>query len=258
LHAVHLEALRALDCAEPPELFVSQTPFVNAGAYGMHHPFIVINSGTLSLMDDDELCSVVGHELGHIMSGHALYHTLLVMLLNVGLGFLPTLAGIALGPIRMGLLEWYRKSELSCDRAGLLASQRPEAALRVFLKLAGGGPADQMSLDAFLDQAREYDASTGAVDRAFKVLNTLGQQHPFATLRAAALLEWIETGHYDRILRGEYRRRDRDAHPHGTRQGLRDAADYYAREARTAVTDVVGSARRAAQSLKETLKKPED
>ena len=33
--------------------------------------------------------------------------------------------------IIQGLNEWYRKSELSCDRAGLLCGQDPKAALRV-------------------------------------------------------------------------------------------------------------------------------
>src|SRR5207244_7003998 len=62
----------------------------------MDKPFIVINSGTLKLLDDDELRNVLGHELGHVMSGHALYHTILVIILNVSLGALPFLAGIAI------------------------------------------------------------------------------------------------------------------------------------------------------------------
>src|SRR2546426_3241608 len=81
-------------------MFISKTPVVNAGAYGMERPFIVINSGALKLLDDDEMRALLGHEVGHVMSGHALYHTLLVLILNVSLGFLPFLAGIALLPIR--------------------------------------------------------------------------------------------------------------------------------------------------------------
>ena len=125
LNALYTDVLTSLDWPERPELFVSQTPFVNAGAYGMDHPFIVINSGALKLLDDDEMRTLLGHELGHVMSGHALYHTLLVLLLNVSLAALPFLAGIAILPIQLALLEWFRKSELSSDRAGLLACQDP-------------------------------------------------------------------------------------------------------------------------------------
>src|SRR5436190_22483868 len=89
LNALYTDVLTSLDWSDRPELFVSQTPFVNAGAYGMDHPFIVINSGALKLLDDDEMRTLLGHELGHVMSGHALYHTILVLILFVGLNFLP-------------------------------------------------------------------------------------------------------------------------------------------------------------------------
>src|SRR6266705_907393 len=147
LNALYADVLTTLDWPERPDLFVSQTPFVNAGAYGMERPFIVINSGALKLLDDDEMRTLLGHEVGHVMSGHALYHTILALILSVGFSSLPFIAGIALLPVRYALLEWYRKSELSSDRAGLLASQDPQAALRMFLKMAGGGDMTQMDLD---------------------------------------------------------------------------------------------------------------
>src|SRR3989441_225198 len=153
----------------------------------MDRPFVVINSGTLRLLDDDEVRNVLGHELGHVMSGHALYHTILVLILNVSLGALPFLAGIAILPIQLALLEWFRKSELSSDRAGLLACQDPTASLRVNLKFAGGGDMSQMDLNAFLVQAKEFEDAGGALDRIFKILGVLGRSHPFNTVRAAEL-----------------------------------------------------------------------
>src|SRR5712692_6316281 len=211
MNALYTDVLTSLDWSERPELFVSQTPFVNAGAFGMDRPFIVINSGALRLLDDDEMRALLGHELGHVMSGHALYRTILVLILNVSFASLPFLAGIALLPIRIALLEWYRKSELSSDRAGLLAVQDPHAAMRMHLKMAGGGDMKQMDLNAFLVQAKEYEEAGGALDRIFQILNTLDRTHPFSTLRAAELQRWIEAGHYERILGGEYTRRGPDA-----------------------------------------------
>src|SRR5881296_840024 len=168
MNALYTDVLTSLDWSERPELFVSQTPFVNAGAYGMDRPFIVINSGALNLLDDDEMRVLLGHAVGHVMSGHALYHTILVLILNVSFASLPFLAGIALLPIRIALLEWYRKSELSSDRAGLLASQDATASLRMFLKMAGGGDMKEMDLGTYLEQAKEYEESGGALDRMFK------------------------------------------------------------------------------------------
>jgi len=255
LNALYTDVLTSLDWSERPELFVSQTPFVNAGAFGMDKPFIVINSGALRLLDDDELRALLGHELGHIMSGHALYRTILVLILNVSFASLPFLAGIALLPIRIALLEWYRKSELSSDRAGLVASQDAAASMRMFLKMAGGGDMTQMDLNAFLVQAKEYEESGGALDRIFQILNTLDRTHPFNTLRAAELQRWIESGEYDRILRGEYTRRGPQADQRPLDRDLGEARDHYAKEAQAVVKDVVDTAKRAAQAFSDAFKK---
>ena len=91
-----------------------------------------------SLLDREEQRDVLAHELGHVMSGHVTYRTIAVILINFGLRNLPFLAGIALLPIQVALFEWYRKSELSCDRAGLLGTQDVRASLGTYLKLAGG------------------------------------------------------------------------------------------------------------------------
>ncbi|HEX4628569.1 MAG TPA: M48 family metallopeptidase, partial [Gemmatimonadales bacterium] len=233
----------------------SQTPFVNAGAYGMDHPFIVINSGALNLLDDDEMRVLLGHELGHVMSGHALYHTILVLIVFVGMNFLPFLAGIVLAPIQFALLEWFRKSELSSDRAGLLAAQDPGASMRMFLKMAGGGDMKQMDLDTYLEQAKEYEESGGPIDRVFKILNTLPQSHPFNTLRAAELQRWIQGGTYERVLGGEYTRRGPEAEQRPIEQDVDEAREHYMKEARAVVDDVVDSAKRAAQAFTEAFKK---
>ena len=255
LNALYTDVITTMDWAERPELFVSQTPFANAGAYGMDRPFIVINSGTLKLLDDDELRNVLGHELGHVMSGHALYHTLLVLLLNVSLSALPFLAGIAILPIQLALLEWFRKSELSADRAGLLACQDPTASLRVNLKFAGGGDMKEMDLNAFLVQAKEYEEAGGAIDRIFKILGVLGRTHPFNTVRAAELQRWIQEGNYERVLRGEYAKRGPEAENRPIDKDIDEARDHYMKEAKEAVKDVMDTAKRAAQAFSDALKK---
>jgi Zn-dependent protease with chaperone function len=255
VNQLYTDVLTTLDWTERPELFVSQTPFANAGAYGMDKPFIVINSGALKLLDDDEMRSLLGHELGHVMSGHALYHTLLVLLLNVSFSALPFLAGIAILPIQLALLEWFRKSELSSDRAGLLATQDPLASLRMNLKFAGGGDMQQMDLNAFLVQAKEYEETGGAVDRVFKILGVLTRTHPFNTVRAAELQRWVEGGDYDRVLRGEYTRRGTDAEQRPLDKDIDDARDHYMKEAKAVVNDVVDTAKRAAQAFSDAMKK---
>ena len=255
LHALYTEVLTTLDWPERPELFVSQTPIANAGAFGMERPFIVINSGARTILDDDEMRALLGHELGHVMSGHALYRTMLWILLNVSLAALPFVAGLAILPIQIALLEWYRKSELSSDRAGLLATQDSIASLRMHLKFAGGGDLTEMDLDTFLVQSKEFEETGGAIDRIFKILGVLGRTHPFNTVRAAELQRWIEAGHYDRIVRGEYPKRGPEAEQRPIDKDIDEARDYYMHEAKAVVEDVVDSAKRAARAFSDAFKK---
>ena len=83
--------------------------------------------------------------------------------------------------------------------------------LRTMLKMAGGGTTDETSLQEFIVQAEEYREGGDVADQVFKVLNLMAQTHPFYTLRVSELRAWIETGAYDRIVRGEYSRRGEPA-----------------------------------------------
>jgi Zn-dependent protease with chaperone function len=250
LDALYSEVLETLDYkGERPELFVSQTPFVNAMAVGFERPFIVLNSGALSLLDREERRVLIGHELGHIMSGHATYTTIALILLRAGFTAIPGLGLIAL-PIQLALLEWSRKAELSADRAGLLASQDPTVTMGMYLKFAGGTSGDdESSLDEFLIQAEEYEIGGHAIDAVLKVLNLLFRSHPFNTARAAELQHWQKSGAYDRIIGGDYPRRGSEERPLG--EDMADAASYYGEQSRRAaasVNDVLNRARDAFNS----------
>src|SRR5690606_9111936 len=155
VHRLYDEPAAALDAPDVYPVYVSQTPMVNAGAYGMQRPFIIINSGMLSLLDDDELQFVIGHEIGHVMSGHVLYTTMMVILMQLAERGFP-IVGLAARAVLVALLEWYRKAELSSDRAGSLAVQKPEVGMRTMLKFAGGGTLSDTNLPEFIQQADAY------------------------------------------------------------------------------------------------------
>jgi Zn-dependent protease with chaperone function len=251
IHEQYQEVLKVLD-APSYDLFVSQTPLVNAGAYGMKQPFIVLNSGAVRLLSRDEMIFLLGHELGHIMSGHVLYRTMTVLLLQLAtMGF--PIVGLAARAVLIGLLEWMRKAELSSDRAGLLTGQDPEIALSTLMKLAGGGYDSETNLNEFMIQADEYRQGGDVADAVFKILNLLGSTHPFHVLRAAELRDWIEAGEYDRVLRGEYKRRGEPNTAY--MDDLRAAASSYKEDAQGVKTQVTDAAKRMRDAFREGFKK---
>src|SRR6202008_195860 len=95
-------------------------------------------------------------------------------------------------------------------RAGLLCGQDFDTAIRVELKLAAGARLDRLDSQAFLAQARDYDAAGGMRDGGVQLLHLRLQSHPFSVLRAAALTRWVDTGGYGAIMAGDYPRRTDD------------------------------------------------
>ncbi|HEX3824776.1 MAG TPA: M48 family metallopeptidase [Mycobacteriales bacterium] len=221
------DGARILDLPDVPDAFVTNNPIPNIATVGIDKPFLVINSGLVDLLDEEELRFVIGHELGHVLSGHAVYRTMLNALLTLSrrVFFLPV-GYLGLRALITALEEWYRKSEVSCDRAGLLAAQDPEAALRALMKVAGGARLAEMDVTAFLEQAREYDAQGDLRDGVLKLLSLQGQLHPFAVLRAADLRRWVDDGSYQAILDGDYPRRGEE-HDASVGDDAREAAKSY-------------------------------
>ena len=83
VHRLYTEAGTTLDVRQLPELYVTNSPIWNAVTIGMDKPFIVVNSALLKGMDEEELRFILGHELGHAQSGHALYQSLLFWLMRL-------------------------------------------------------------------------------------------------------------------------------------------------------------------------------
>jgi Zn-dependent protease with chaperone function len=216
-----------LDAPERPELYVYNSPIPNAITLGVDKPFIAMSSGLYELADEAERRFVLGHELGHALSGHALYQSMLQHLLNlIGVfGWIPG-GGLGLRALIAALREWQRKAELSGDRAGLLATQDIDATLRFHMKMAGGAHLDQIDHDAFLAQAAEYEGSGDLRDGVLKLLNTEKASHPFAVVRAAELRRWVDSGEYQRVIDGDYPRRE-DDHTASFSESAREAARTY-------------------------------
>lgn len=206
------ESCAILDMPEP-ELYVAQTPLVNAMTSGHDHPYIILHSGLVDLLTENEIMAVIAHELGHIKCGHVLYKTMArsISLLLQLLGELTLGVGRLLGySLEAALLEWDRMSEFSADRASLLAVQDPQVLLSLMMKLAGGTlfQRDQMNAAEFLQQAELYQAvDIKVLDRLYKSLLVAPTTHPMLIVRASEAVKWGDGSEYHEILAGRYKRK---------------------------------------------------
>src|SRR5688500_2284340 len=136
--ASHRAACARLDLPEIPDVYLTQFPIINAAAIGADRPIVLVNSRAIELLDEHELRTVLGHEAGHILSEHVMYRTALMILLAIGVRGLPLMAGLPLLAVKYALLEWFRASELTCDRAATLVNRDPLVTSRTLMVMAGG------------------------------------------------------------------------------------------------------------------------
>lgn len=199
------EGCEILDVPKRPAVYI-QPGGLNAFTAGVEQPILVFNAGLIDSMTQDELRFVVGHELGHIKSGHVLYYQI-AMLLPV-LGEVVGAATFGLGsllsfPLQVALVRWQRMSEFTADRAGLLACQDVNAATTAMIKLAGLPMKffDSVNTEDFLAQAREFESfDSDKLDWIAKILSGMGQSHPWTVMRASELLRWIDSAAYEKVL----------------------------------------------------------
>lgn len=205
LHRAVQESCEILDVPKRPTVYI-QPGGLNAFTAGVEHPIVVFNAGLIDSLSDEELRFVAGHEVGHIKSGHVLYYqvaTLLPVIAEVvgtatfGIGSLLSF------PLEVALMRWQRMSELTADRAGLLACQDVNAATTAMIKLAGL-PAkffEKVNTEDFLAQAREFESfDSDKLDWVAKILSGMGQSHPWTVMRASELLRWIDSQSYEKLL----------------------------------------------------------
>ncbi len=203
LHKLLLEACETLDL-EPPQLYVQQHPVPNAYTFAMRgkQPFIVLHTSLIDLLTLEEIQAVIAHELGHLKCEHGVYLTPLNIIV-LAAGLLPGWGQAIAQSLQAQMLEWLRCAEFTCDRAALLATQDPKVVMSVLMKLAGGSPtlAPQLNLDAFIAQARAYDAvSSTELGEFLKSAQTAPLSHPLPVLRAREIDRWASSQAYQSLL----------------------------------------------------------
>ena len=188
-----------------PELYLELDREPNAYVYGFEKFTLVIHSGLIECLQDDELYSVLAHECGHIACKHGLYHTLgdmvlkgSVLGLNELVNFLNSkgIAGAIAGHVvsivdsalELALFHWVRCSELSADRVAIICCGSADPVIETMMRLAGGTTHidSEINKDLFIAQATDYQQSMekDIVNKGLEFLLTKNSTHPLLAVRA--------------------------------------------------------------------------
>jgi len=218
IYQIFRECLRDLDIYPEPNLFVAQSPLVNAFALGQEFPFIVLNSGLLDLLSEAELRTVIAHELGHLKCGHTTLIQMAIWTTQVISGLAERTFGLSLlvsTGLVMAFYEWLRKAELSADRAALLVTDDLDPILHSMMRIAGGSSKydHELSLPEFVRQSAQYQGlDDDGLNQIYKffLYNNLSAgvflSHPFTVERVSFLQDWAASAEYQHIKAGNYRR----------------------------------------------------
>jgi hypothetical protein len=203
-----------LDLESVPDLYVINNPTVNAMAIGAKTPIVIVNSSLVASYTQREVQTVLGHEVGHVLSEHNYYTTALVLLKQFMDGALPKslLLGLPVRGMYLALLEWARAAELSSDRAAALVMSDPLEPCRMLMRLTGGA-LPGLSFEAFLAQVDDYENEDDLFSRHARFWSELNLTHPIAVRRVKELTAWSASGDYDRIRSGDYPRRGQEPPP---------------------------------------------
>ena len=243
VYMAHLRAYATLDLEPVPDLYLTQMPLANALTIGAGRPIVVVQSGLVQLLEVEQLRAVFAHEAGHVLSDHVLYRTALVILLR--LGAIPGMP-LPLLPLRAALMEWFRASELTCDRAAALVTRDPLAVCRALMVVAAGAEAERLDLDVFMRQGIDYREKGSGLERFSRLLLDLGITHPMPVRRVHELMEWVKGGDYDRIVAGDYITRDQPVHP---REEAGEAVAHYSERFREMFREAGDSVRATGESF---------
>jgi len=202
LHSICSITKKALGFTEDVEFFITNSSETNALAIPKFEEedkhLIILNSELIERFDDDELKFVIGHEIGHLISGNSEFERIIHFVFpdfnNTPLVF------------QNKISLWQKLSELEADRYGFIASPNLNKCISNFFKLASGLNTKKFAFDprAYLQE----------VDRLINKFNeeplSASFSHPVNPIRIKALQYFSESKLFLHIKNGTNLHVDKD------------------------------------------------
>lgn len=169
VHELALIAARRLGARQVPSVYVELDRGYQSATYGSEHDaFVNVGAFLPRFLNDLELLFILGHEIGHLVSQHALWTTVSMFLVGQQrsnlmaegvMGFLSNPLKVVESGVESAVTNWMRVADFTADRAALLAVGSFETAKKAIflLHLRSRRELDEMDIDEWLRQAEGQD-----------------------------------------------------------------------------------------------------
>ena len=189
-----------------PDIYIGGESYWEANTYGTEDDsFVVLSPMMIRIFSPLELLFVLAHELAHVRSGHALYKTVAEIisgkarpgqgLTSRGILGILNIQKLITMSVELPLLAWSRLSEISADKAALIAVGDLEIARKVLLIIAlrSKDVYNKINISAYLKQQEELDS------KITKLSEFLSQSSPYIATRIKFITEFYNTDQFKQI-----------------------------------------------------------
>jgi Zn-dependent protease with chaperone function len=207
VHELGLIAARRLGAAGVPSVYIELDRGYQSATYGSEHDaFVNVGAFLPRFLNDQELLFILGHEIGHLVSQHALWTTVSMFLVGQQrsnlmaegvMGFLSNPLKVVESGVESAVTNWMRVADFTADRAALLAVGSFETAKRAIflLHLRSRRELDEMDIDEWLRQIESQDQTMS------KLSQMMTSATPYLGSRLIELRNFARSPQYEALRR---------------------------------------------------------
>ncbi len=190
-----------------PSFYVELDRGYQSATYGSDDDaFVNVGAFLPRFLNDEELLFVLGHEIGHLVSQHALWTTVSMFLVGQQrqnlmaegvMGILSNPLKLIEGGVESIVTNWMRVADFTADRAALLAVGSFDKAKRAIflLHLRSRRELDEMDIDDWVRQAEAQDQTMS------KLSQMMTSSTPYLGARLVELRNFAASPQYEALRR---------------------------------------------------------
>lgn len=157
INNIYNDCCKTLKVINPPMLTITtKLQGINAlSVESEKQSMILISRKAIACLTESEMRFMLGHELGHILQGNLICHTVKGLLDNLS-GYSEILSPMISDLIDTPLNNWHRCAEYTADRAGLICCKDLSVVKKIFSRISYSDCKSVFNLDEYVELSSSY------------------------------------------------------------------------------------------------------